>query len=79
MYTGLHVKYPLLLSDFRENLNSSRQFFEKYSNVKFNENTFSGSRVVLCGWTDRETDGRTNRQTQTDRKTDRHDEANSRF
>jgi hypothetical protein len=37
-------------------LEFSRQFFEKYSNIKFYENPSSGSRVVLCrqmdGWTD---------------------------
>ena len=36
----------------------SRQIFEKYSNVKFQENPSRGSRVVPCG----ETDGRTNVQ-----------------
>ena len=30
----------------------SRQIFEKSSNIKFNENPFSGSRVVQCGRTD---------------------------
>jgi hypothetical protein len=29
-----------------------RQIFEKYSNIKFNENPSSGSRVVPCGRTD---------------------------
>ena len=41
------------------------QIFENYSNVQFHENQFSGSRVVQCG--------------QTDGRTDRHDEANSRL
>jgi len=40
-------------------------FFRKYSNTKFHENLSSGSRVVPCG--------------RTDRRTDRHDEDNSRF
>ena len=31
----------------------SRLIFEKYSNVKFNENPSGGSRVVPCGQTDR--------------------------
>jgi hypothetical protein len=31
----------------------SRQIFEKYSNMKFRENAFSGSRGVLCGRADR--------------------------
>jgi len=34
-------------------LEFSRQIFEKYSNIKFHENTSSGSRVVSCGRTDR--------------------------
>jgi hypothetical protein len=34
----------------------SRQIFEKYSNIKFHENPFSGSRVVACGRTDGQTD-----------------------
>jgi len=46
-------------------LEFSRQFFEKYSNIKFHENPSSGSRVVSCG--------------QMDGQTDRHGEANSSF
>jgi hypothetical protein len=45
-------------------LEYSRIIFEKYSNIKFYENCYSDSRVVL--W---ETDGQTHR----------HDEGNSRF
>jgi hypothetical protein len=45
MSSGLHVKHPLFLSDFKE-LEFSRRIFEKYSNMKFHENPFSGSRVV---------------------------------
>ena len=33
-------------------LEFSRQIFEKYSNIKFHENPFIGSRVVPCGRTD---------------------------
>ena len=33
-------------------LEFSRQIFEKYTYVKFNENQFSGSRAVPCGQTD---------------------------
>jgi hypothetical protein len=33
-------------------LEFSRQIFEKYSNIKFYENPFSGSGVVPCGQTD---------------------------
>jgi len=32
-----------------------RQIFEKYSNIKFHENRFSGNRVVPCGRVDRQT------------------------
>jgi hypothetical protein len=42
----------------------SLQIFEKYSNIKFHENRFNGSRVVPCGRSD---------------KTGWHDKANSRF
>jgi hypothetical protein len=35
-------------------LELSRQIVEKYSNIKFNENPSSGSRVVPCGRTDRQ-------------------------
>ena len=37
-------------------LEFSRQFFEKYSNFKFNENPSSGSRVVPCGKIEGQTD-----------------------
>jgi hypothetical protein len=43
----------------------SRQIFEKSSNIKFRENPSSGDRAVPSG--------------ETDRRTDRYDEANSRF
>jgi hypothetical protein len=39
------------------------QTFEKYSNIKFNENPSSGSRAVPCGLMDGRTDGQTDRQT----------------
>ena len=55
---------PLFLSDLMK-LEFSRHIFEKYSNIKFHENPTSGSRVVPQG--------------QLDRRTDKHDEANSRF
>jgi hypothetical protein len=82
-YSGLHVKYPLFWSSCEvpvilvfmwstrysckvlTKLEFSWQIFEKFSNVKFHEIPSSGSRVVLRGWTDRRTDG--------------HSEANSRF
>jgi len=37
-------------------LESSRQIFEKYPNIKFHENPSNGSRVVPCGRTDRHAD-----------------------
>jgi len=46
-------------------LEFSRQIFEKQPNLKFHENTSSGSPVVPCG--------------QTDKVRERHDKANSRF
>jgi len=49
MCVGLHVNYPLFLSDFLE---FSRQIFPKYSNTRFHENSSSGSRVIPCGRTD---------------------------
>jgi len=36
MLISLNVKYPLFLSDFNE-LEFSREIFEKYSNIKFHE------------------------------------------
>jgi len=33
----------------------SPQIFEKYSNIKFHENPFIGSRVFPCGRTDGQT------------------------
>jgi hypothetical protein len=58
MYIGLHVKYLLFLSDFHK---TSLFFtvFEKYSNIKFHENSSSGSKVVPCRQMDRQTDGQT--------------------
>jgi hypothetical protein len=58
MYIGLHVKYLLFLSDFNK-LEFSGQGFEKFSIIKFHENPSSGSRVVACGRTDRQTDRQT--------------------
>jgi len=54
MYIGLHVKYPVFLSDFNES-EFYRQILETYPNAKFHENPFSGNQVVPCG----QTDGRT--------------------
>jgi hypothetical protein len=67
----------------------SSQIFERYSNIKFHENPSSGSRVVLCGRTEKQTAERTGRQAgrqaggqaggQAGRQAGRHDSANSRF
>ena len=46
-----------------------RQIFEKFSDIIFHKNPSIGSRVILCG----------RKEGQTDRQTDRHDEAKSRF
>ena len=40
-------------------LEFSRQIFQQSSNTKFNQNLSSGSRVVPCGRTEREAEGRT--------------------
>ena len=48
MYLRLHVKYQLFLSDYIEN----RQYFEKYSNIKSNENSSGGSLLAPYGRTD---------------------------
>jgi len=56
MYIGLHVMCQLFLSDFKQKLEYSRQFFEKHSNIKFHENRSSGGRVLTCGRTDGRTD-----------------------
>jgi hypothetical protein len=54
MSVGHHIKYrrscQILLK-----LESSRQIFEKYSNIKFNENPSGGSEVVPCEQADRQT------------------------
>jgi len=42
----------MLVRDMK--LEFSGQIFEKYSNIKFNENQSGGSRVVPCGRTDRQ-------------------------
>jgi hypothetical protein len=50
MYTGLQVKYPLILSYFLFfKTDFSQQIFEKYSNIKFQEYPSSGRAVVPCG------------------------------
>ena len=51
MYIGLHVKYPLFMSDCNETWILST-IFEKSSNIKFHENPSSGSWIDPCGRTD---------------------------
>ena len=59
-YIGLHVKYPLFLSDFNETLIFLTDF-RKYSDIKFHETSPNGTQAVLRGQTDGRTDGRTYR------------------
>ena len=67
MHSGLHVKYPLLLSDFNKNRIFSRSFKKalKYQ-VSLNSVQWKASCFM---WTDGRTDGQKERQT--GRKTDR--------
>jgi hypothetical protein len=53
------------------NLEVSRQIFDKYSHIRFNENLSSGSRVVPCGRTDRhdEANSRLSQFRERDKKT----------
>jgi len=56
MCIGLHVKYWLFLSDFKETW-ISRQIIEKKNiNTKLHENPSSGNRFLPCGLKDRWTD-----------------------
>jgi len=54
VYTGRHVTYPLFNPSLIK-IAFSRRIWEKYSNIKFNKNPCSGSRVVPCGRTDGQT------------------------
>jgi hypothetical protein len=51
MYIGIHVKYPLFLSDFNGTWNFSSDFL-KIPDIKFYEEPSSGSRVAPYGRTD---------------------------
>jgi len=55
MHFGLHVNYPLCLSQFVRH-EFSRHVLEKESNVKYHEKPSSGSRIFLYGRTDGQTD-----------------------
>ena len=50
MYIGLHAVYSCSIL---MKLESSRQIFEEFSNIKFHENLPSGSRIVTSGQTDK--------------------------
>jgi len=51
MYNGLHIKYRLFLSDFREIWIFSTDFGRMFKN-KISWKPSSGSRIVPCGRTD---------------------------
>ena len=55
MYIGLHVGYPLFLSDFKQTEFSRRIFEKKKIPSKLYKNLYSGNQVVPCGRTDRKT------------------------
>jgi len=46
MFTDLHVKYRCYFCQILIKLEYSRKIFEKYSNIKFYENTSVGNQVV---------------------------------
>ena len=48
-------KVPLIFVGFLMKLRFSQHIFEKYPNIKFNENPSTGSRVVPCGRRDGQT------------------------
>jgi hypothetical protein len=56
MYIGLHVKYPLFLSDFNKNLKYLERFSKNTDTYNFMKIRPSGSRVLPCGRTDGQTD-----------------------
>ena len=56
MFIGLHVKYPLFLSDCNETLIFT--IFEKYSNVLFHVNPPNRNRFVRCRRTHDEVNSR---------------------
>ena len=69
-YIGLHVRYPLFLSDFNETLAFSTDFSKNIQIQNFMKILPVGAELFHA---DRRTYERI------DRQTDRHDECNSRF
>jgi len=55
MYIGVHVKYPLFMSDFNETPIFSKDFRKISKNIKVRKSQSSGSRVIPFGQTDGET------------------------
>ena len=47
IYVSIRYSREILMG-----LENSRQIFEKYSNIKFHENPYSGSRVISYGLAD---------------------------
>jgi len=56
MTTRYSYKLPVYSCNTLMKLELSRQIFEKYLDIKFNGNPYSGSRVVPCWWTVGRTD-----------------------
>jgi hypothetical protein len=52
MYIGLHVKYRCYSCQILMKVVFPQECFNKYSNIKFHENSSSGRRVVPCGQAD---------------------------
>jgi len=51
MYTGLHVKYPLFLSEFNETWILST-VFRKILSYQILRKSVQKNRIVPCGWTE---------------------------
>jgi hypothetical protein len=49
-------KVPIILVMFQWNIHFLERFWNKYSNIRFHENSSDGSRVVPCGKTDGQRD-----------------------
>jgi hypothetical protein len=56
MYICLHVMYPLIMSHFNETFTFSTDFRNLLKNIKFHENSTSGSLTVPRGLTGRRAD-----------------------